>query len=147
MRIDELSPANGSKTQGKRLGRGTGSGLGKTSGRGQKGQNSRSGGGVRVGFEGGQMPLIRRLPKVGFTNHFRKEYITINVEDLNGYNDGDTVNYQLLAEKGLVKKAQSAGLKVLGNGELTKNLHIVANKFSASAIEKIKKAGGSIEVL
>ena len=93
------------------------------------------------------MPLIRRLPKVGFTNHFRKEYLTINVENLNGYNDGDTVNYESLAEKGLVKKAQGAGLKVLGNGELTKNLHVVANKFSASAIEKIKKAGGTIEVL
>ena len=147
MRIDELAPAKNAKTAGKRLGRGTGSGLGKTSGRGQKGQNSRSGGGVRLGFEGGQMPLIRRLPKVGFTNHFRKEYITINVEDLNGYNDGDTVNYESLFEKGLVNKAKDAGLKVLGNGALTKKLHVIANKFSASAVEKIKNAGGTIEVL
>ena len=147
MRIDKLAPANGSKTQGKRLGRGTGSGLGKTSGRGQKGQNSRSGGGVRLGFEGGQMPLIRRLPKVGFTNHFRKEYLTINVADLNGYNDGDTVNYESLLANGLINKSKDGALKVLGNGELTKKLHIVANKFSASAIEKIKNAGGTIEVL
>lgn len=147
MRIDELAPAKNSKTKAKRLGRGTSSGLGKTSGRGQKGQNSRSGGGVRLGFEGGQMPLIRRLPKVGFTNHFRKEYLTINVEDLNGYNDGDTVNYESLLAKGLVNKSKDAELKVLGNGGLTKKLHVVANKFSASAIEKIKNAGGTIEVL
>lgn len=147
MRIDELAPAKNSRTKAKRLGRGISSGLGKTSGRGQKGQNSRSGGGVRIGFEGGQMPLVRRLPKVGFTNNFKKEYATVNVEDLNIFNDGDTVNYDLLSANGLVKKSKNAELKVLGNGELKKNLHVVANKFSASAIEKIKKAGGSIEVL
>lgn len=147
MKINELTPAPYSKTASKRVGRGTGSGLGKTCGRGQKGQNSRSGGGVRPGFEGGQMPLIRRLPKVGFTNNFRKEYLTINVEDLDRFEDNTTVDYELLLTNGLVKKASSARLKVLGNGSLTKKLHIKANKFSESAIEKIKKAGGTIEVL
>ena len=147
MRIDELAPAKNSKTRAKRLGRGTSSGLGKTSGKGQKGQNSRSGGGVRLGFEGGQMPLLRRLPKVGFTNKFRTVYTTVNVEDLNRFEDETVVDFELLSEKGLVKKAKNAGLKVLGNGELTKKLHVKANKFSESAIEKIKNAGGSIEVL
>lgn len=147
MRINELNPAPYSKTAKRRVGRGTGSGLGKTSGKGQKGQNSRSGGGVRPGFEGGQMPLLRRLPKVGFTNKFRKEYTTVNVEDLNRFEDETTVTYELLVKNGLVKKAQNAGLKVLGNGEVSKKLHVVANKFSESAIEKIKKAGGTIEVL
>lgn len=147
MRINDLTPAPFSKTAKRRVGRGTGSGLGKTSGKGQKGQNSRSGGGVRPGFEGGQMPLLRRLPKVGFTNKFRKEYTTINVEELNRFEDETTVNFELLVGNGLVKKTKNAGLKVLGNGELTKKLHVVANKFSQSAIEKIKTAGGSIEVL
>ena len=108
MKINELTPAPYSKTAKRRVGRGTGSGLGKTSGKGQKGQNSRSGGGVRPGFEGGQMPLLRRLPKVGFTNKFRKEYTTINVEDLNRFEDETTVNYELLVNNGLVKKANNA---------------------------------------
>ena len=130
MKINDLTPAPNSKTARRRVGRGTGSGLGKTCGKGQKGQNSRSGGGVRPGFEGGQMPLLRRLPKVGFTNIFRKEYITINVEELNRFEDETTINYELLVKNGLVKKANNAGLKVLGNGELNKKLHVVANKFS-----------------
>ena len=147
MRINDLHNAEGAKREAKRLGRGTGSGIGKTSGKGQKGQNSRSGGGVRLGFEGGQMPLLRRLPKVGFTNKFRTVYTTVNVEELNRFEDETVVDFELLSEKGLVKKAKNAGLKVLGNGELTKKLHVKANKFSESAIEKIKNAGGSIEVL
>ena len=147
MKINELSPAPYSKTAKRRVGRGTGSGLGKTSGKGQKGQNSRSGGGVRPGFEGGQMPLLRRLPKLGFTNHFRKIYTTVNIEDLNKFADDTTVDYSLLLENGLIKKAKNDGLKVLGNGELSKKLIVKANKFSESAIEKIKKAGGQIEVL
>ena len=147
MRINDLHNAEGAKRDAKRLGRGIGSGLGKTSGKGQKGQNSRSGGGVRLGFEGGQMPLLRRLPKLGFTNKFRKVYTTVNVADLNRFEDETVVDFELLANSGLVKKAKNAGLKVLGNGELTKKLHVKANKFSESAIEKIKNAGGSIEVL
>lgn len=147
MRINDLHNAENSKREAKRLGRGTGSGLGKTSGKGQKGQNSRSGGGVRLGFEGGQMPLLRRLPKVGFTNKFRTVYTTINVEDLNRFEDDTTVDFELLSQNGLIKKAKNAGLKVLGNGELKKKLVVKANKFSESAIEKIKNAGGSIEVL
>ena len=147
MRINDLHNAEGAKREAKRLGRGTGSGIGKTSGKGQKGQNSRSGGGVRLGFEGGQMPLLRRLPKVGFINKFRKVYTTVNVEDLNRFEDETVVDYELLSQNGLVKKAKNAGLKVLGNGELTKKLHVKANKFSESAMEKIKNAGGTIEVL
>ena len=147
MRINDLHNAENSKREAKRLGRGTGSGLGKTSGKGQKGQNARSGGGVRLGFEGGQMPLLRRLPKVGFTNKFRTVYTTINVEDLNRFEDDTTVDFELLSQNGLIKKAKNAGLKVLGNGELKKKLVVKANKFSESAIEKIKNAGGSIEVL
>jgi large subunit ribosomal protein L15 len=147
MKINELTPAPYSKTPAKRVGRGTSSGLGKTCGKGQKGQNSRSGGGVRPGFEGGQMPLLRRLPKVGFTNKFRKEYTTINVEELNRFEDETVVDYEALVGAGLVSKAKTAGLKVLGNGELSKKLHVRANKFSESAIEKIKNAGGTIEVL
>lgn len=147
MKINELSPAPNSKKAVRRLGRGTGSGLGKTSGKGQKGQNSRSGGGVRPGFEGGQMPLLRRLPKVGFTNIFKKQYSTINVEDLEGFENGTIINMGLLKENNLIGKVEKDGLKVLGNGNLTKQLKVEANKFTESAIEKIKKAGGSIEVL
>lgn len=147
MRINDLHNAENAKRAPKRVGRGTGSGIGKTSGKGQKGQNSRSGGGVRIGFEGGQMPLLRRLPKYGFTNKFRKVYTTINVEDLNTLEDDTTVDFELLSAKGLIKKAKNDGLKILGNGELTKKLHVKANKFSESAVEKIKKAGGTIEVL
>ena len=147
MRLNELSPAPNSKKACRRLGRGTGSGLGKTSGKGQKGQNSRSGGGVRPGFEGGQMPLLRRLPKMGFTNHFRKVYSIVNVADLERYENGTTVDAELLKKDGLIGKIEANGLKVLGNGSLTKNLVVKANKFTESAIEKIKQAGGSIEVL
>lgn len=147
MKLNELSPAPNSKRAVRRLGRGTGSGLGKTSGKGQKGQNSRSGGGVRPGFEGGQMPLLRRLPKVGFTNKFRKVYTTINVETLERYENGTVVDAELLRKDGLIGKLENAGLKVLGNGNLSKNLTVRANKFTESAIEKIKQAGGSIEVL
>lgn len=147
MKLNELSPAPNSKRAVRRLGRGTGSGLGKTSGKGQKGQNSRSGGGVRPGFEGGQMPLLRRLPKIGFTNHFRRVYTTINVSDLEKFENGTVVDAELLRNKGLIGNLEAKGLKVLGNGSLTKNLTVRANKFTESAIEKIKQAGGSIEVL
>lgn len=134
------------RTARKRVGRGPGSGLGKTSGRGQKGQNARSGGGVRPGFEGGQTPLARRLPKRGFTNINRKEYAVVNVEDLNRFKDGTTVTPALLKETGLVRKELN-GVKILGNGELTKKLNVTAAKFSKSAVEAIEKAGGKAEVL
>lgn len=147
MKINDLHNAENSKREAKRLGRGIGSGLGKTSGKGQKGQNSRSGGGVRLGFEGGQMPLLRRLPKVGFTNKFRTVYTTINVEDLNRFEDETTVDFESLLQNGLIKKTKNVGLKVLGNGELKKKLVVKANKFSKSAIEKIENAGGKVEVL
>ena len=129
-----------------RVGRGPGSGNGKTSGRGQKGQNSRSGGGVRLGFEGGQTPLARRLPKRGFTNFTRKEYAVVNVETLNRFEDGTVVNAALLIETKVVKK-ELCGIKILGNGELTKNLTVQAAKFSKSAVEAIEKAGGKAEVI
>ena len=147
MKINDLHNAEFAKRDAKRLGRGTGSGLGKTSGKGQKGQNSRSGGGVRIGFEGGQMPLLRRLPKVGFTNRFKKVYTTINVADLNRFEDETVVDFELLSQNGLIKKAKNAGLKVLGNGDLSKKLVVKANKFSESAKQKIENAGGKIEVL
>ena len=134
------------RTARKRVGRGPGSGLGKTSGRGQKGQNARSGGGVRPGFEGGQTPLARRLPKRGFTNINRKEYAVVNVEDLNRFEDGTVVTPALLKEVGLVRKELN-GVKILGNGELTKKLNVTAAKFSKSAVEAIEKAGGLAEVL
>ncbi|MEY8468892.1 50S ribosomal protein L15 [Faecalibaculum rodentium] len=134
------------RTARKRVGRGPGSGLGKTSGRGQKGQNARSGGGVRPGFEGGQTPLARRLPKRGFTNINRKEYAVVNVEDLNRFEDGTVVTPALLKEVGLVRKELN-GVKILGNGELTKKLNVTAAKFSKSAVEAIEKAGGKAEVL
>lgn len=147
MELNKLSPAPNSKKSSRRLGRGTGSGLGKTSGKGQKGQNSRSGGGVRPGFEGGQMTLTRRLPKIGFTNRFRKEYTVINVEDLNRLEENTVVNAAVLKEAGIINKVEKYGLKVLGYGEITKPLTVQANKFSESAINKIKQAGGTIEVL
>ncbi|MBQ0017487.1 MAG: 50S ribosomal protein L15 [Clostridiales bacterium] len=147
MELSKLSPAPNSKKARRRLGRGTGSGLGKTSGKGQKGQNSRSGGGVRPGFEGGQMPLLRRLPKMGFTNHFRKVYSVINVSDLERYENGTVVDAELLKKDKLIGKVEANGLKVLGNGNLTKNLVVKASKFTESAVNKIKAAGGSIEVL
>lgn len=147
MKLNELSPAPNSKRAVRRLGRGTGSGLGKTSGKGQKGQNSRSGGGVRPGFEGGQMPLTRRLPQRGFNNQFKKVFSVVNVEDLNALEDNTVVTEEVLKEKGVISKLSNYGLKVLGNGELNKALQVKAAKFSKSAIEKIEKAGGSVEVL
>ena len=136
----------GAVTTKKRLGRGIGSGLGKTSGKGHKGQWARSGGGVRPGFEGGQMPLIRRIPKRGFNNHFRKEYSIVNLSVLEGLEANSVVDIEMLNEKGLIKLVKnSAGLKVLGNGQLTKALTVKAQAFSASAKEAIEKAGGKAE--
>ncbi len=146
MKLHELAPAEGAKKSSKRVGRGCGSGVGKTSARGQKGQKSRSGGGVRPGFEGGQMPLARRLPKRGFTNIFAKEYATINVASLDKFDDGAVVDFEILLGSGLVSKA-SHGLKVLGNGELKKKLTVKAAKFTKTAEQKITAAGGSIEVV
>ena len=147
MKLHELSPNPGSVKTRKRVGRGAGSGLGKTSGKGHKGQNARSGGGVRVGFEGGQLPLFRRLSKRGFNNYeFRTVYATVNVSDLNRFEDGTTVTPELLIETGLVKK-ELDGIKVLGNGELTKKLTVKANKFSDSAKTKIENIGGKTEVI
>lgn len=147
MKLHTLAPAEGAVTPAKRLGRGIGSGLGKTSGKGHKGQWARSGGGVRPGFEGGQMPLTRRVPKRGFKNHFTAEYTTVNVDVLENFADGTVINAELLLDAGLIKKIQPYGLKVLGNGELTKKLTVQANKFTQSAAEKIEKAGGKVEVL
>ena len=130
MEMQKLSPAVGARKSAKRLGRGIGSGLGKTSGKGHKGQWARSGGGVRIGFEGGQMPLARRLPKRGFDNNWTKEYTVINLGDLEIFENDAVVTMEALIEKGLVKKEQPYGLKVLGNGELTKKLTVKANKFS-----------------
>ncbi len=147
MRIDTIQPAIGAVTSAKRLGRGIGSGLGKTSGKGHKGQWARSGGGVRVGFEGGQMPLTRRLPKRGFNNNFRKVYSIVNLSALNNFEAGSVVDKALLLEKGLIKDIKNdAGLKVLGNGEINVTLTVKAAKFSASAKEAIEKAGGKVEV-
>ena len=145
MNIQTLSPAPNSRKTQKRLGRGIGSGIGKTSGKGHKGQNARSGGGVRPGFEGGQIPLIRRLPKRGFTNQFKKVYAIINVSDLNRFEDGTVVDAAALLETNLIGKVEAYGVKVLGNGELTKKLTVKADKFTAQAKEKIEKAGGIAE--
>ena len=145
MRIDTLSPAEGATKAVKRLGRGIGSGTGKTSGKGHKGQNARSGGGVRPGFEGGQLPLYRKLPKRGFNNKFAKEYATVNVSALNVFENGATVSLETLVACGIVRK-EFDGLKVLGNGELTKQLNVEAKIFTASAKEKIEAAGGKAEV-
>ena len=147
MKLHELRPSEGAFKASKRVGRGTGSGLGKTSGKGHKGQNARSGGGVRPGFEGGQLPLFRRLPKRGCSNAmFKDEYATINLSDLEKFEDGAVVTPELLKEMGILKK-QLAGVKVLGNGNLTKKLTVKANKFSASAVEKIEAIGGKAEVI
>jgi len=146
MKLHELTPAAGSRSDAYRKGRGIGSGNGKTAGRGHKGQNSRSGGGVRPGFEGGQNPLYRRLPKRGFNNPFRKEYAIVNIEELNSFAAGTEVTPELLLEQGIVKNPQS-GIKVLGNGEITVQLTVKANKFSQSAVEKITAAGGKTEVI
>ena len=147
MKLNELSPAYGSTKSRKRVGRGPGSGLGKTCGKGHKGQNSRSGGGVRPGFEGGQLPLFRRLPKRGFSNAmFKVRYAVINLSDLNKFEDGSVVTPELLKEMGLVKN-QLDGIKVLGNGTLEKKLTVKAHKFSSVAKEQIEKLGGKAEVI
>ncbi|MFP4978485.1 50S ribosomal protein L15 [Paenibacillus sp. CN-4] len=146
MKLHELAPVPGSRKERNRVGRGSSSGNGKTSGRGHKGQNARSGGGVRPGFEGGQNPLYRRLPKRGFVNPTRKEYAIVNIEELNSFAEGTEVTPQLLMETGIVKNAKS-GIKVLGNGEVTVKLTVQANKFSQSAVEKIEAAGGKTEVI
>ena len=145
MKLHELAPAAGSTTAAKRLGRGVGSGLGKTSGKGHKGAKARSGGGKRPGFEGGQMPLYRRVPKRGFTNIFRTEYAEVNVGQLEVFNDGVVVNAELLKAAGIIKKTMD-GVKILGTGELTKKLTVEAAKFTESAKEKIEAVGGKAEV-
>ena len=144
MKIHELRPADGSTSKTKRLGRGIGSGLGKTSGKGHKGQNARSGGGVRPGFEGGQMPLYRRLPKRGFTNRNSLEIVGINVDLLNRFEDGAVVTVESMIEAGIIKNPRD-GVKILGKGEITKKLTVQANAFSASAKEKIEAVGGKTE--
>ena len=146
MKLQELSPAPGSKKSRVRVGRGLGSGLGKTSGRGQKGQNSRSGGGVRTGFEGGQMPIYRRLPKRGFKNIWAKEYAEVNVASLNCFDDGALVDPVALVEVGILKNVRD-GIRILGNGELTKKLTVRANGFTKNAESKITAAGGKVEVI
>ena len=146
MKIHELTPAADSNKAVKRIGRGHGSGNGKTAGKGHKGQNARSGGGVRIGFEGGQMPLARRIPKRGFNNIFATKYAVVNVSDLNKFKDGTVVDAELLKATGLIKKEYD-GIKILGNGELTSQLTVKAAKFSQSAAEKIEKAGGKAEVM
>ncbi len=146
MKLHELQLNEGTRKARKRVGRGTGSGYGKTSGRGHKGQNARSGGGVRPGFEGGQMPLFQRLPKRGFTNINRKEYAVVNLETLNRFDEGTVVTPELLVETGIVKK-EMAGIKILAKGKLDKKLTVKAHKFSAAAKEAIEAAGGSTEVV
>ncbi len=146
MKLHELSPAPGSAKKAWRRGRGPGSGNGKTAGKGHKGQNARSGGGVRPGFEGGQLPLYRKLPKRGFKNHFAKYYAIVNVSDLNRFNDGDRVTLQTLTDCGIVRR-ELDGLKVLGNGDITKKITVEAKIFSASAKAKIEAAGGAAEVI
>lgn len=147
MKLHELSPVAGSKTDSKRIGRGHGSGQGKTSGKGHKGQKARSGSGMRPGFEGGQMPLQRRLPKRGFNNIFAKEIVSINVNSLNRFNDGDTVDAEALLKANIIKKAGD-GVKILGNGNVEKeNLTVKVAAFSKTAKEKIEAAGGKAEVI
>lgn len=145
MRLHELKSVPGSKQARKRLGRGAGSGWGKTAGKGHKGQNARSGGGVKAGFEGGQMPFQRRIPKRGFNNVFSKKYAIVNVKDFANFEAGSTINFEKLKEVGLVKKPFD-GLKVLGEGDLTKKFHVIAEKFSKAAKEKIEGAQGKAEV-
>jgi large subunit ribosomal protein L15 len=146
MKLHELQPAPGSRKERNRVGRGIGSGNGKTSGRGQKGQKARSGGGVRIGFEGGQTPLFRRLPKRGFTNINRKEYAIVNLDALNRFEDGTEVTPELLLETGVVSKLKT-GVKILGNGQIEKKLTVKAHKFSSAAKEAIEAAGGKTEVI
>lgn len=146
MKLHELKPAEGARQDKVRVGRGTGSGCGKTSGRGHKGQKSRSGGGVRPGFEGGQMPIYRRLPKRGFKNIWRKNYAEVNVSTLNVFDDGMTVDAVALVEMGILKNVQD-GVRILGDGELTKKLTVKAQGFTKTAIQKIEAAGGVTEVI
>lgn len=146
MKLHELKPAEGSRHERKRVGRGIGSGHGKTAGKGHKGQKARSGGGVRPGFEGGQNPLSTRLPKRGFTNVNRKEYAYVNVASLNRFADGADVDPVALIEAGLIKNLKD-GVKIMGDGELTVKLNVVANKFTKTAVEKIEAAGGKVEVI
>lgn len=146
MKLHELKPAKGARKTAKRKGIGIGSGLGKTAGRGHNGQNSRSGGGVRPGFEGGQMPLHQRIPKRGFTSKFKKHFAEINIQDLNRFEEGTTVTPELLQEIGMVKQVRD-GVKILGNGELSVKLEVRAHRFSKGAEDKIKAAGGSVEVI
>ena len=146
MKLHELKPAAGSKKAPKRVGRGTGSGLGRNAGKGEKGQNARSGGGVRPGFEGGQMPLYRRIPKRGFTNISRKEFAVVNLEKLNAFADGTEITPALLIESGVVKN-QKSGIKVLAVGQLDKKLTVKAHKFSGAAKAAIEQAGGTTEVI
>ena len=148
MRLETLSPAEGARTSKKRVGRGIGSGTGKTSTKGHNGQWARSGGGVRPGFEGGQMPLTRRVPKRGFNNFFKKIYTIVNVSALNGLEEGTEVTYEVLFAAGLIKDVKNTlGLKVLGNGELKVKLNVKARAFTASAKEAIEKAGGTCEIV
>ena len=146
MKLHELKQAAGSRKAPKRIGRGTGSGLGRNPGKGEKGQNARSGGGVRPGFEGGQMPLYRRLPKRGFTNPFSKEFVCINIDRLNIFENGTEITPEVLLERRVVSKVLD-GVKILGNGTLEKSLTVKGCKFSKSAIEKIEAAGGKVEVM
>lgn len=146
MKLHELKPSEGSRKERNRVGRGTGSGNGKTSGRGHKGQKARSGGGVRLGFEGGQLPLFRRIPKRGFTNINRKEFAIVNLDVLNRFEDGTEVTPELLVETGIIRNEKS-GIKILSNGNIEKKLTVKANKFSAAAKEAIEAAGGKTEVI
>ncbi|WP_339253145.1 50S ribosomal protein L15 [Sporosarcina sp. FSL W8-0480] len=146
MKLHDMKPAEGARKSRKRIGRGIGSGTGKTSGKGHKGQNARSGGGVRLGFEGGQIPLFQRLPKRGFTNINRKEYAIVNLDVLSRFDEGTEVTPELLIETGIVSNEKS-GIKILGNGTLEKKITVKAHKFSASAKEAIEKAGGQAEVI
>lgn len=146
MKLNELKSNPGSRFNKKRIGRGQGSGTGKTAGKGTKGQNARSGGGTALGFEGGQTPLYKRIPKRGFTNYNRKEYAIVNVDSLNKFEEGTEITIELLINTGLVKKTLN-GVKILGDGELEKKLTVKANKFSKSAVESIEKAGGKVEVV
>ena len=146
MKLHEMKYNEGARSSIKRLGRGQGSGQGKTAGKGHKGQNARSGGGVAIGFEGGQTPLYKRIPKRGFTNFTRKEYAVINLDVLNRFEDGAVVTIETLVENGVIKNPKD-GVKILGNGELTKKLTVKANAFSASAAEKIQALGGTTEVI
>jgi large subunit ribosomal protein L15 len=145
MKLSELRPAEGAKTQRKRIGRGKGSGLGKTAGKGHKGLRARSGGGTKPGYEGGQMPMQRRLPKRGFTNIFRKEWTVINVKDLNRFEQGSVVDAEALRSEGLMK-GSTTGVKLLGSGEITRKLTVKVDRASKAAVEKVQAAGGTVEV-